>query len=30
MGGASKSTVRVRGDIGKYLVAGRRICYCQA
>jgi hypothetical protein len=29
-GGTSKSTKVVRGDLSKYLVPGRKICYCQA
>ena len=29
-GGTNKSTTKVRGDISKYLVVGRKICYCQA
>ena len=29
-GGTTKTTIKVRGDISKFLVAGRKICYCQA
>ena len=29
-GNTQKSTMKVRGDITKYLVVGRKTCYCQA
>ena len=29
MGGGTKSQKVIRGDLNKYLVAGRKICYCQ-
>ena len=29
LGGGARGQKAVRGDLGKYLVAGRKICYCQ-
>lgn len=29
-GSNAKGQIRVKGDISKYLVSGRKICYCQA
>jgi len=29
-GGTTRSTKQVRGDLSKYLVPGRKICYCQS